>query len=422
MEKSFDSIVVGAGAAGLMAAIFAAKRGLKTCVVERNEKAGKKIYITGKGRCNITNSCDAETFFDSVLTNSKFMYSSFYSFDNYMVVDFFENLGLKTKIERGNRVFPVSDKSSDVIKCLTDQCEKLDIEIFYNTRISNLLISPEKQIIGVKSEKGMALYAPNVLIATGGKSYPSTGSTGDGYIFATELGHGLNNPKPGLVPMNVKEDDCREMQGLSLRNVKLKILDSKAGKTVYEDFGELMFTHFGITGPLVLSASSLIKNDIQNLVALIDCKPALDEAKLDKRILRDFEENINHNIKNVLNKLLPKSMIPIVLRRAGIDPGKKVNFITKDERKRLLDNIKNLEFHISSLRNFNEAIITRGGVDVHDVNPHTMESKHVNGLYFAGEVLDVDALTGGFNLQIAWSTGALAGNSFVSQMEMPPTS
>lgn len=416
---NYDIIVIGAGAAGMMAAITAGRQGARVCLLEKNEKPGKKIYITGKGRCNLTNACDTEELFEHVVTNQKFMYSSFYAMTNYGVIDFFETLGMRTKIERGERVFPVSDKSSDVIRALWDECQRQKVELRFFCKVKNILTA-EHAVKGVLLDDGTQIEASSVIVATGGMSYASTGSDGDGYRFARAAGHGVSHCIPGLVPMNTVEDTPAKMQGLSMKNVELCFFSMIKGKRKewYREFGEMMFTHFGMTGPIVLSASSYIGGVLeegQTVFAELDCKPALSQEKLHRRIVRDFEANPNLILKNSLGRLLPKSMIPVVLELAELDSGKPVNTVTREERERLVHTLKAMPFTIESLRGWNEAIITRGGVRVQDINPSTMESRRVRGLYFAGEVLDVDALTGGFNLQIAWSTGYLAGESAALQ-------
>lgn len=400
-------IVIGGGAAGMMAAIMAAKNGHKVVLFEKNEKLGKKIFITGKGRCNVTNACDISDFFENVPTNNKFLYSAIYSFTNQDVMDFFVENGCPLKVERGERVFPVSDHSSDVIAALRRKLAEEGVEVVYNTGVKELLIAEEK-VTGVILQNGKRVLADAVVVATGGISYASTGSTGDGYQWAKESGHQFVEPTPALVPLETKEDWIKTLQGLSLKNVSIKFQNSK--KVLYEGFGEMMFTHFGITGPLVLSASSYIKNP-KGVQAFLDLKPALTYEQLDKRILREFEENKNKQFKNSIGSLFPARLIPVMLTLSGIHPDKKVNEISKEERKFFVELIKDLPMTITGTRDFKEAIITRGGVSVKDINPSTMESKKIKNLYFAGEVLDVDGLTGGFNLQIAWSTGALAGNS-----------
>ncbi len=402
-------LVVGGGAAGMFAAIFAAYNGNEVHIFEKNEKLGKKLFITGKGRCNITNASDMETLFQSVVTNSKFLYSSFYGYTNQDVIEFFERIGVRTKIERGNRVFPLSDHSSDVIVGLTRELKQLGVEIH--------LHAPVKRIVGkerfeyIELLNGLRIEGDACIVATGGFSYQTTGSTGDGYRFAKGLGHQVTEILPALVPLTIKEWYAKELQGLSLRNVKASIFDDK--KKLYDDFGEMLFTHYGVSGPLMLSASSYVGKKLQEkeLKLVIDLKPALTTEQLDQRVLRDFEENMNKSFKNAIGKLFPTKLIPIMLELSGIDPDKKVNLISKEERQQFVSLIKNFTMTITGLRDFNEAIITKGGIKVTEINPSTMESKIVQGIYFVGEVLDLDALTGGFNLQIAWSTGYAAGNS-----------
>ncbi len=402
-------IVVGGGAAGMMAAIWAARSGAKVSLYEKNEKLGKKIFITGKGRCNLTNACDVEDLFRNVVTNPKFLYSAFYSFDNAQTMSFFEELGLSIKVERGDRVFPMSDHSSDVIKVLEKECKRLGVDIHLQTPIKQLL-SENQQIVGVQLCDKKTEMADSVIIATGGLSYPRTGSTGDGFRFANQLNHNMVQDYPSLVPFNIKEDWCKELMGLSLKNVSVKVMQEK--KKVYEGFGEMLFTHFGVSGPLIISASAYVHRYLNKPLSLfIDLKPALSREQLDERILRDFEKVQNKQFKHALDELLPKRLISVIIALSGIDPEKKVHSVSREERMRILDLMKSLPLSILSLREYDEAIITKGGVSVKDVNPSTMESKKVKGLYFAGELLDVDALTGGFNLQIAWSTGYLAGIS-----------
>lgn len=405
-----EVIVIGGGPAGMFAALFAARNGHKVILIEKNEKLGKKLYITGKGRCNITNAGDMEDLFDHVVSNPKFLYSAFYSFDNQMVISFFEEHGLSTKVERGNRVFPVSDHSSDVIAALQRALLSQKVEILLYTKVERLLVE-EECIKGVVLSNKKELYADAVIVATGGLSYPTTGSTGDGYRFAEESGHRIKNTTPSLVPFEVKENWCRDLQGLSLKNIRIAIKKEK--KTVYDDFGEMLFTHFGVSGPVILSASAAIRpEEIEKGLSLfIDLKPALDEDTLDKRVLKDFEEAKNKQFKNAVPHLFPAKLIPVMIELSGIDPDKKVNEISKEERKDFVHLIKNLELTITGTRGFKEVIITKGGVSVKDVNPSTMESKLIRGLHFCGEVLDLDAYTGGYNLQIAWSTGYLAGIS-----------
>ena len=408
-------IVVGGGAAGMFAAIAAAKNGHQVTLYEKNEKLGKKIFITGKGRCNITNAADMEELFDAVVTNSKFLYSSFYGYTNQNVIDFFEDAGVPVKIERGNRVFPISDHSSDVIRALEREMKKVGVKVCLNTEVKS--VEAEKgKFNKVVLKDTTTQTADACIVATGGLSYRSTGSTGDGFRFAENVGHKVTQCFPSLVPMETKEPWICELQGLSLRNVEAKILDGK--KELYKDFGDMLFTHFGVSGPLIISASSYVgkkfmdKNGQKKELTLeIDLKPALTEEQLDQRVLRDFEENHNRQFKNAITKLFPTKLIPVMLELGGIDPEKKVNSIEKEERKQFVHLIKHFRMTLTGLRDYPEAIITKGGVNVKEIDPGTMESKLVKGLYFAGEVLDLDALTGGFNLQIAWSTGYAAGNA-----------
>ena len=417
----------------MLAAYSAAKHGHQVILLEKNEKLGKKVFITGKGRCNVTNACEVEDLFKNVISNPKFLYSSFYSFDNQAIVDLLADYGCNTKVERGDRVFPVSDHSSDVIAALTRALKAYKVDIRLNTEVAQVCMKSEtaesasyvlddaaeqkknngmnRQVVGVKTQKGEMIPADAVIVCTGGVSYASTGSTGDGYRFAEEAGMSLTEAKPALVPLECREEWCEELMGLSLRNVQVTILDGK--KKIFQEFGEMLFTHFGVTGPLILSASShyVKKYYGKELPLYIDLKPALSAEQLDKRVLRDFEENINKQFKNAVGGLFPSKLVPVMIRLSGIDPDKKVHEISKEERQHFVQLIKNLPLTITGTRSFAEAIITQGVVKVKDVNPSTMESKTVSGLYFAGEVLDLDAVTGGFNLQIAWSTGYLAGSS-----------
>lgn len=403
-------LIIGGGAAGMMAAIAAAYNGNEVHVFEKNEKNGKKLFITGKGRCNITNASDIENHFANIMRNSKFLYSAYHCLDSYGVCTMIESAGVETKIERGNRVFPLSDKSSDVIYALNKLMRDIGVNIHLKSEIVS--VSKENENIILKEKNGKKHIGDACIIATGGISYPVTGSTGDGYKFAEKIGHTITERYPSLVPFNIKEEFCKELQGLSLKNVELKIQD-ETGKQYYSEMGEMLFTHFGISGPLVLSASGHISDKLKEhqFIAKIDLKPALSNEALDKRILKDFEENINRNFNNSLDKLLPKKLIPVIVELSGINQYKKVHEITKEERENLVKLIKELKMSISGARGYNEAIITKGGVSVKDINPKTMESKIVPGIYFAGEVLDIDALTGGYNLQVAWSTGYLAGSS-----------
>lgn len=406
-------IIVGGGAAGMMAAIAASDCGEKVILLEQNEKLGKKIYITGKGRCNVTNACDADTFFNNIVSNPKFMYSAFYGYDNNSVMSLIENSGCKLKVERGNRVFPVSDHSSDIINALSRAMEKRGVKVRLNSKVESLIIR-DNVCYGVVC-KNEEYIADRVILATGGISYDSTGSKGDGINWAKQTGHNIIKCTPALVPFVIKEEWCKELQGLSLKNVSL-IMEAD-GKKIYSDFGEMLFTHFGVSGPLILSASSFYakylskKNKDIDVKIKLDLKTGLDEEKLDKRILRDFEKYNNKRLKNGLNDLLPGKLIPVIIDLSGIDPEKEINIITKEERKRIVKLLKKLEMTVLTTRGFNEAIITQGGVAVKDINASTMESKIIKNLFFSGEMIDVDALTGGFNLQIAWSTGHLAGES-----------
>ena len=402
-------LIAGGGAAGMYAAVTAAALGHKVELFEKNDRLGRKLFITGKGRCNLTNACDMEGLFDAVVTNSKFLYSSFYGCTNQDVIDFFEHAGVRTKIERGERVFPASDHSSDVIRALERELEKNGVKIRTNCPVKKVRISEEQVFLGYELENGSFVEGDAGIIATGGLSYPSTGSTGDGLRFAKELGHQVTECLPALVPMECKEPWAAELQGLSLRNVRARILDGK--KVLYEEFGEMLFTHYGVSGPLILTASSFVGKRLKKkeLTLEIDLKPALTDEQLDHRILRDFEENKNRQFKNALGKLFPSKLIPVMVLLSGIDPEKKVNEVTREERQAFVRLVRHLSLTLTGLRDYREAIITKGGVSVKEVDPGTMESKLVKGLYFAGEVLDLDAVTGGFNLQIAWSTGCAAG-------------
>lgn len=393
----------------MMAAIWAARKGSQVLLIEKNEKLGKKLFITGKGRCNLTNGCEVEELFPKVVSNHRFLYSSFYSFTNQDTMDFFGELGLKLKRERGDRIFPQSDHSSDVIQALSKELKRCGVTICLNQRIESLIIE-DKQFRGVKLAGGQKEYGDSLIVATGGLSYPSTGSTGDGYRLAKQAGHKVTELSPSLVPVHTKEDCCAKMMGLSLRNIGFKAMAGK--KKVYEEFGELLFTHFGISGPVVLSFSAYAGKYLdKDLKIFIDLKPAMTKEQLDSRILRDFHDKINKQFKNSLDDLLPKKMIPIIIDMSAISPEKKVNEITREERSRLVSLLKEFPLTVAGLGEWKEAIITKGGVSVKEVDPGTMESKLVKGLYFAGEVLDLDALTGGYNLQIAWSTAYLAGQN-----------
>ncbi len=407
MSRTLDVIVVGGGAAGMMAAIFAARNGKNVTLIEQNEKLGKKLFITGKGRCNFTNACDTEDLFQNVVTNPKFLYSAFYTFSNHMVMDFFEEIGLPYKVERGNRVFPVSDHSSDVIKILEKEMKKEHVEILLNTKVKSLIIE-DAICKGVVLNDKRKMFANSVIVATGGVSYPRTGACKDGYVFAEKAGHSIVKVQPSLVPFELADACCKDLMGISLKNVSVTIYADE--KKVYSDFGEMLFTHFGVSGPIIIKASAYLHKYLdKNLSLSIDLKPALDEKQLDERLLKDFKMFQNKQLKNSLDKLLLRSLIPVVIDKSGLDGDKKINELTKEERHRLVQTVKNVPFTITGLRGWDEAIITKGGVKVKEIDPGTMESKLISGLYFAGEVLDLDALTGGFNLQIAWSTGYLAG-------------
>lgn len=397
----------------MMAAVSAAQNDNQVFLFEKNEKLGKKLFITGKGRCNITNAAEIEDLFPAVVSNPKFLYSAFYSFTNTQTTEFFNKLGVETKIERGGRVFPVSDHSSDVILALKREMERLGVKICMNTSVKELLIDSEKTkscVRGVLLSSGQKIYGDSVIIATGGISYPSTGSTGDGYRFAAKCGHQVTELLPSLVPMEVKEWYTGELMGLSLRNIEISI--TEGSKKLYQEFGEMLFTHYGVTGPVILTASSRIGKRLKNheLTLHIDLKPALTSEQLDKRILREFEHNHNRYFKNAVDSLFPSKLRPVMVDLSGIPEEKKVNEITKEERAGFVRLIKDFRMTLTGLRGYNEAIITKGGVSVREIDPGTMESRFVKSLYFAGEVLDLDAVTGGYNLQIAWSTGYLAGN------------
>jgi len=401
-------VVVGGGAAGIMASIAAARNGADVTLLEKNERLGKKLYITGKGRCNVTNACEIDEFFDNICSNSKFMYSSFNTFTNFDLMNMIEELGCKLCIQRGNRVFPLSERSIDIINVLEKELKRQKVKILLNTSVNELNI--ENGIC--KGLKNPDIKADCVIIATGGISYASTGSTGDGYRFAEKSGLKLEKCTPSLVPINSNNSFIKELQGLSLKNINLSIFDNK-NKELFSKQGEMLFTHFGISGPLVLKASAIISNRLEkeNLRAEIDLKPALSKEQLNLRILRDFEMQKNKSFKNSLNALLPRSIIPVIIRLSQIKEDTVINQITAEQRRLLIDIIKGFELNLTSLRGFNEAVVTRGGVCVKEINPKTMETKSIKNLYFSGEVLDIDAMTGGFNLQLAFSTGYTAGLS-----------
>lgn len=407
-------LIIGGGAAGMAAAAFLGEHGHQVHVFEKNEKLGKKLFITGKGRCNLTNSCDEETFFQSVVSNEKFLYSAFHGFSNEDAIAYFEQLGLPLKEERGGRIFPKSDHSSDVIKALEQRMKELDVKIHLNSLVKEILLQEtdegQKKVTGVLLENGQKIVGDKVIVATGGMSYQATGSTGDGYEFAKQAGHKVTTLRSALVPMETKEEYIPRMQGLSLKNVRFTVKDGK--KVLYQDFGELLFTHFGISGPLVLTASSYLgkKLEKKELQGTIDLKAALTEEQLDARLLREFEAGKNKQFKNVISGMFPSKMFPVILELGKIPSEKKVNEITKAERMEFLRVVKNFPVTITGLRGFREAIITQGGVKTGEINPKTMESKKAQGLYFIGEVLDLDAVTGGFNLQIAWSTARAAAD------------
>lgn len=412
-------IVVGGGPAGMMAAITAAESGNKVILLEKKERLGRKLLITGKGRCNITSSLPINDFIQNTPGNGQFLYSCFKNYTNQDIIQFLKSQGLEVKEERGNRIFPVTDKSLDVLDCFKKRLKELNVEIIYNTRVTEIIPKNEKGKLQIKTTESSKIFeAEKVIMATGGKSYPLTGSTGDGYTIARNLGHTITKIKPSLVPLECYDKKlCKDLQGLSLKNIKIEIKNMENSKTIYEDFGEMLFTHFGVSGPTILSGSAhlvkynnidvLLKN--KKVVLKIDFKPALSEEKLDERILRDFAEFKNKQFKNSLDKLLPQKLIPIIIEKSKIDPNKKVNEITKQERKTIIKLLKDFELSISDFRPIDEAIITSGGINVKEINPKTMESKLVSGLYFAGEIIDVDSYTGGFNLQIAYSTGYTAG-------------
>ena len=412
-----EVIVIGGGAAGMIAAITSAKEGNNVTLIEKKSTLGNKVKITGKGRCNITFDGDIDNFKSNIVKNYKFMYSSFNNFNNNDVIDYFENLGVKTKVERGGRIFPVSDKAEDVVYALEKELKNNNVKIIYNTSVKKI-VTKEQVINSVILDNGKEIICDKCIVATGGMSYKTTGSTGDGYTFAKDTGHKIVEILPGLVPLKSDDKICKDLQGLSLKNVTLT-LKEKSGKKIYEEFGEMMFSHFGITGPIVLSSSSKLnrydnvneKINNHEIIASVDLKPALDIDTLDKRICRDFEKYTNKEFKNSLNDLLPQKLIPVIISLSKIDENKKVHQINKKERAKLVDVIKNLQVNITGFMPIDIAIVTSGGVDVKDINPKTMESKIVKGLYFAGEVLDIDAYTGGFNLQIAFSTGYAAGRN-----------
>ena len=408
-------LIIGGGAAGMMAGVFAARNHHEVHILEKNEKLGKKVFITGKGRCNVANACDTEELFPAVMSNPKFLYSGFYSFGPQDVMNFFEEAGVPLKVERGNRVFPQSDHSSDIIRALERELKKAGAKVHLHTTVKEIVKKPEaEKVTGVILEDGTFMEGDAVIVATGGFSYQSTGSTGDGYRFARELGLKVTDISPSLVPLKTKEDYIPKLQGLSLKNTGLTIKNGK--KVLYEDFGEMIFTHFGVTGPMILSASAhigakLAKAENGELCAYLDLKPALTKEQLDARILREFETGQNKQFKNVIGVLFPSSLTPVMLELGGIPAEKKIHDISREERQHFVDLVKAFPFTITGMGEFKEAIITKGGVSVKEINPGTMESKKISGLYFAGELLDLDAVTGGYNLQIAWSTAYLAAQA-----------
>jgi len=410
-------IVIGGGPAGMMAAITSSEQGNEVILIEKNSVLGKKLAITGKGRCNITSSLNIDEFIKNTPGNGRFLYSAFNNFNNTDIIDFIEKQGIKTKVERGNRVFPVTDKAKDVVNCFIKRLKELNVKINLNEEVIEILKDKNNKAIGVNTNNGI-IKADKIILATGGKSYPLTGSTGDGYKMVKKLGHTITELKPSLVPLVTYEEEMhKNLQGLSLKNVSIKIVDILKNKEIYNDFGEMLFTHFGVSGPIILSASShlvrykniseLLKN--KQIKLFIDFKPALSREKLDQRILRDFEEEKNKSFKNSLDKLLPQKLIPEIIKQSKIDFEKKVNSITKSEREILINLLKQFEITIRDFRPIEDAIITAGGISIKEINPKTMESKIIKDLFFAGEIIDVDAYTGGFNLQIAYSTGYVAG-------------
>ena len=412
-------IVIGGGPAGMMAAITASENGNDVTLVEKMNSLGRKLLITGKGRCNITSSLNIEEFIKNTPGNGRFLYSCYQQYTNKDIIEFLREQGLEVKEERGNRIFPVTDKSQDVLKCFTKKLKENRVKILYNMQVQKILVDEQKEkAIGILANNE-EMYADKIILATGGKSYPLTGSTGDGYKMVEELGHNVTKIKPSLVPLEIYQKSlCQDLQGLSLRNIEMKILDKSKNKTIYEDFGEMLFTHFGVSGPTILSSSAHLvryknideKLKNREIVLKIDFKPALSKKKLDDRILRDFTEFKNKQFKNSLEKLLPHKLINPIIKLSKIDPDKKVNEITKEERKRLVEILKNFTIEIKGFRPIDEAIVTSGGIKISEINPKTMESKLIRNLYFAGEIIDVDSYTGGFNLQIAYSTGFVAGS------------
>ena len=415
-------VVIGGGPAGMMSAVMAKETGNEVILIEKMKSLGRKLLITGKGRCNITSSLPMEEFIKNTPGNGKFLYSAFNNFSNEDIINFLKEEGLEVKEERGNRIFPVTDKSQDVLNCFIKRLKKDKVEIHLGERVEEILYDEKNEgkiVTGIRTTNGK-IEADKIILATGGKSYPLTGSTGDGYCLAQKLGHTITNLKPSLVPIEIFEKSiCNNLQGLSLRNVSIKIVDNENKKEIYSDFGEMLFTHFGVSGPIILSSSAHLvryknideKFKNKNIKIIVDFKPALSEEKLEARILRDFEEFKNKQFKNSLDKLLPQKLIPVIIELSNINENKKVNEITKEERKKLVILLKNFTLTLEKLRPIEEAIITSGGINIKEINPKTMESKLVKNLYFAGEIIDVDSYTGGFNLQIAYSTGYVAGLS-----------
>ena len=412
-------IVIGGGPAGMMAAISSAEQGNEVIILEKMGSLGRKLLITGKGRCNITNNADMKEFINNTPGNGMFLYSCFQNFTNRDIIEFLHKQGLEVKVERGERIFPVTDSSQDVLSCFTKRLKQLKVEIKYNSKVNQILVK-DGHAHGVGLENGEEIHADKIILATGGKSYPLTGSTGDGYELAQELGHTITEIKPSLVPLEAyNKEEIKKLQGLSLKNVEINVIDTEKNKLIYNDFGEMLFTHFGVSGPIILSGSAHMVRykNIQQLLSnkkikiSIDLKPALIEEKLNERILRDFAELKNKQFKNSLEKLLPKKMIETIIERTNINPDKRINEITKEERKKLVNILKNFEIFIKGFRTIDEAIITSGGINIKEINPKTMESKLIKNLYFAGEIIDVDSYTGGFNLQIAYSTGYTAGKN-----------
>lgn len=399
-------IIIGGGPAGMMAAGTAAQKGNLVTIIEKNERFGKKLFITGKGRCNVTNATDPEELIANTPGNPYFLYSAFYTFPSTATISFFENLGVPIKIERGNRAFPKSDKSGDIVRAMERFLKNNGVKIKLNTQAKNIIVE-NNTVKGVETDKGF-LECDSVVVATGGLSYPMTGSTGDGFKFAKKCGHNVTKLYPSLVPLKVKEKWVSQLMGLSLKNVRVSVEVDK--KEVYSGFGEMLFTHYGVSGPLVLSASRFINDKIEKKPEIfIDLKPAMSEKELDNRILRDFNKYSNKDFKNALDDLLPQKLIPVIIKLSGISDVKKVNSITKEERIKLVGIIKSLKFTVTDTTGYNEAVVTRGGINVDEIAPSTMKSKKVKGMLFAGEIIDVDSFTGGFNLQIAFSTGYLAG-------------